>query len=456
MGIDSIVFHASGPVVLLLGRNFDMSKLNRFIASCAFILLTAASALAQDAIKFECDAESQVYSVGDEATVTIGVYQGDELVTEGNLSVRFTNDGRATVAETQAFDLAMENPVTVAAKLDFPGFLQIVATAVGVDDSKKVTRTAGLAFDPEKIEVGRPMPEDFDEFWNKGQEEVRALPIDLEKTKIDSLCNDKHDVYAVSFATVNERKVHGFLAIPKQGEAPYPAIVNVPGAGPGVGPETWLADEGFVAFTMNVFPYPVSLDPKERQQAYDDYNKKLGHTYCYQDSNDRDKYFFRAVYLGIDRAIDWLAEEPYVDPERIGFWGSSQGGASALILGGLNKHFCAILSAVPALCDHGGYEKDRSPGWPRLVDVAGGSDEVKYASQYIDAAYFARRINVPITVTVGFIDGVCSPSSVYAAYNSIPSEQKRILHEPLLGHQNKEKFSNAYVELRNFVKNRGK
>ncbi len=433
-----------------------MFKLLRICAFCIVLALTISYSFAQNNIKFEFDVDSQVYNLGQEAAVTISVYEDEELVTEGNLSVRFTNDGRDQVAETQAFDLAMDNPVTLKAKLDFPGFLQIVASAVGVDDSKKVTRTAGLAFAPEKIEVGKPMPDDFDAFWKQGQEEVRKLPLDLEKTKLDLLCTDDYDVFSLSFATVNDRRVYGFLCVPKKGEAPYPTLVNVPGAGPGVGPETWLAKEGFVVFTMNVFPYPVSLDAKERQQQYDEYNKKLGQTYCYLDSNDREKYFFRAVYLGIDRAIDWLANESYVDVNRIGYFGTSQGGASALILGGLNQHFCAILSSVPALCDHGGYEKGRSPGWPRLVDTAKGNDDVKYASQYLDAAYFARRIEVPITVTVGFIDGVCSPSSVYAAYNSIPSAEKRILHEPLLGHQNKDQYAKAFIEFRNLVKDSGK
>ena len=429
------------------------TSLSRLLTATLLAVL-ASAAYAQDAIQFSFDRESQVYAVGEEAVVSVGVYTQDELLTEGNLTVKCTNDGRDQIGEIFSFDLAMQNPVEINVKLDFPGFLQLLATANGTDGDKKITRIAGAAFDPEKIEPGRETPDDFDQFWNDGKAEVRALPLDLEQTKIDSLSNDKRDVYSVSFATVNDRRVYGFLSVPKQGEGPFPAIVNVPGAGPGKAPEAWLADNGFVAFDMNVFPYPVPLDDKERQKAYEEYNKSLGFTYCYLDSNDREKYFFRPVYLGIDRAIDWLAEQDFVDPERIGLWGSSQGGASALILGGLNSHFCEILAAVPALCDHGGAAKGRSPGWPRLIDVSGGNEDVKAASNYIDAVNFAKKIEVPITVTVGFIDGVCSPSSVYAAYNSIPSKNKRMIQEPLLGHQNKQKFIDALNEMRESVKNR--
>ena len=54
--------------------------------------------------------------------------------------------------------------------------------------------------------------------------------------------------------------------------------------------------------------------------------------YCYLNGMDHERYFFRPAYLGIDRAIDWLAEQDYVDATRMGFWGSSQGGLLRLLV----------------------------------------------------------------------------------------------------------------------------
>ena len=34
---------------------------------------------------------------------------------------------------------------------------------------------------------------------------------------------------------------------------------------------------------------------------------------------------------------------------------------------------------------------------------------------------------------VGFVDGVCPPTSVYATYNNLPGK-KRMIIEPLMGH----------------------
>ena len=68
---------------------------------------------------------------------------------------------------------------------------------------------------------------------------------------------------------------------------------------------------------------------------------------------------------------------------------------------------------------------------------------VENVAPYFDGENFARHIHCPIRVTVGFIDGVCSPSSVYAAYNTIPATDKQILNETKLGHQNGAKFQEA-------------
>ncbi len=419
---------------------------------------TYAQNVAINAIKFSFDRDSQCYQINENATIAISALTADgELANTGSLSVKLTNDGRDAVGEGTTYDLSQANPVKLEVGLSFPGFLQIQVQAQAEGNEKPCSALAGLAFEPEKIEPGLPLPDDFEEFWAKGKEEVRAIDIDVQQTKIDSASNDKHDVYAVNFATVNNQRVYGYLSVPKTGEASYPTLVNVPGAGPGVGAEAWLADQGFVVLNMNVFPYECPLDGKERTKLYDDYNAKLGKRYCYLNGDDRDQYFFRAVYLGIDRVIDWLADQEYVDSNRMGYYGTSQGGASALILGGLNKHFCAILSSVPALCDHSGLLKGRSPGWPRIVDFYQGDEKVLEASRYLDGVNFARFIDdAVIDVTVGFIDVTCSPSSVYSAFNSIPSKQKTIYHETQLGHQNGEQYKQAFQKLQNRVKNNGR
>ena len=52
---------------------------------------------------------------------------------------------------------------------------------------------------------------------------------------------------------------------------------------------------------------------------------------------------------------------------------------------------------------------------------------------YFDAAFFAKRIKAEIYMTVGLMDVICSPTSVFCAYNNIPGK-KHITILPYHGH----------------------
>ncbi|MDO5579723.1 MAG: GDSL-type esterase/lipase family protein [Planctomycetia bacterium] len=384
-------------------------------------------------VKDTFDHSDQVYKCGESARFSFEVLDpAGKPVQAGKLSVVFSNDNRDEISKKTA-DLSKGNPAVFTEKMDKPGFLYAHGRVDIPAVKDPVYFQAAAGFDPLKIEPGQPKPADFDSFLAEGQKEVRAIPADVKMEIISSLSNEKREIYTISFATVNNQRVYGFLGIPKFTKGPFPVVINVPGAGPGTGPLTWLTDRGFLTLAMNVFPYPVPLDPNEKKKVYDEFNKDI--RYTYMGAKDRRTYFFRAAYLGIDRAIDWLVNRADADKARVGFFGTSQGGASALILTGMNKNIKYAVSSVPALCDHAGFLKGRSSGWPNIAGFFKEDPKVVAESSYLDAVNYATLITCPIKVTVGFIDRTCSPSSVYAAYNSIPSKNKQILHEVKLGHK---------------------
>lgn len=49
-----------------------------------------------------------------------------------------------------------------------------------------------------------------------------------------------------------------------------------------------------------------------------------------------------------DRAIDWIAKQPLTDPQRIGLWGMSVGGETALLLASHAPRIKAVVAAVPS------------------------------------------------------------------------------------------------------------
>jgi cephalosporin-C deacetylase-like acetyl esterase len=54
-------------------------------------------------------------------------------------------------------------------------------------------------------------------------------------------------------------------------------------------------------------------------------------------------------------------------------------------------------------------------------------------ARYFDAMNFATRTKADAVFSVGFVDDVCRPTSVYAAYNNVPG-RKRIINEPRMNH----------------------
>ena len=135
---------------------------------------------------------------------------------------------------------------------------------------------------------------------------------------------------------------------------------------------------------------------------------------------------------------DFLASQPNWDGKVMIVEGSSQGGGQALVAAGLDQRVSLCIAAVPAMCDHTGFAVNRACGWPRLVPKKDSGEYDSKAAEsvrYVDAMNFATHIKCPTYVTVGFIDNVCPPSSVYAAFNNIPSSaDKHIINRPAMWH----------------------
>ena len=409
------------------------------------VLLAAVSAMslaAAEVLTFAPKDAMPVYKCGEKAAFTLSVFDEGKAVTSGTYTIVYTLDGNKELSR-QTVDLAKGNPATVSTTLNQPGF--VLARVLKADGKpamtpagkgKKAAALAGAAFDPEKIKMGYDLPEDFMAFWEAGRKQLADKPVKLEK--VEKYSKQNYTTYYVTVNTLNNETLTGYLSIPK-GKGPFPAYITVPGAGPGiVGPALW-ASKGVITLSMNVHKFPTADNAAEQKARYAE-NQQIKPHYPARGAGDRDKYFFRSVYVGIDRVINHVAAMPEWDKKHMVIDGSSQGGGSSLILTGFNKNITALAANVPALCDHGGAKTGRSSGWPRLNN----QKNPDAFAPYFDAANFARFIKVPALLSCGFIDTTCSPASVYAAYNQLKGE-KQMVHVPLEGHT----VSKIYGKVRN-------
>ncbi len=412
----------------------SLSTLNRVclagIICVSFMVADVAVAAKQKIyqIKVLTNREAALYKCGDKAEFNVTVNSQDQLLTHGMVNVTLSNDGRKQLL-VKKFDLSKANPFKVAGTMGKPGFLRcaVVLKVAG----KRYSGWASAGFEPEKIKPATNLPVDFKKFWAAGEKRLAKIPIDVKLIKIDKYSNDKRDCYQISFANIDNTRIYGFLSVPR-GKGPFPALVTVPGAGPGFSsPDTGLSAQGVIVLRMNVHKYDPPMDKDKIRAAYKELNKDG--VYSHHGAPNREKYYFYRAYLGINRAMNWLCARQDWDRKHLVVTGSSQGGASTLILAGLNNKVTAAGANVPALCDHLGYKAERTPGWPRLVKMGKHQAEYEKMVPYFDAVNFSRFITCPTVVCVGFIDRTCSPSSVYAAYNVITAP-KKIVNKPLMGH----------------------
>jgi cephalosporin-C deacetylase len=153
-----------------------------------------------------------------------------------------------------------------------------------------------------------------------------------------------------------------------------------------------------------------------------------------------EEYYYTRLYADAARAVVVASELPGVDPGRVGVFGISQGGGLSLASAALRSDLVKVCAAdVPFLCDirRAVTLVDSNPyhevarflsNHADLVDVALGTLD------HIDNALLASRIRAEAHVSVGLMDEICPPSTVFAAYNAIPGP-KRIVVNPFGVHQ---------------------
>ena len=370
------------------------------------------------------------YKLNEKANFKVSITQSGEPVAVSN--VRF-----AIMPEKMPKDktgtLQLNNGVATidAGTMKQPGFLRVEVEA---DYNGKTYRgISTAAFEPEKIQPTISNPADFAAFWEKEIAEVKKIELQPTLTLLADKCTDKVNVYHVSFRNHGNSRMFGILCMPKQ-DGKYPALLHVPGAGirPYAG-DLANAAKGMITLQIGIHGIPVNMDP----DVYTALMQGPLSGYWAFNIDNKETNYYRRVYLGCIRAVDFLCQLPMADTNRIGINGGSQGGALSIITAALDSRIKYLTAYYPALSDMTGYLQGRAGGWPHLF--AGNSlpfqnkpDKIA-ALAYYDVVNFARILKIPGYYTLGFNDETCPPTSMYAAYNQIKAP-KELLVVPETGH----------------------
>ena len=276
------------------------------------------------------------------------------------------------------------------------------------------------AYKPERDE-----PKDFDTFWAGTLAETRKHPLAATFEPVDYGLATV-ETFDVTFNGYGGQPIKGWLLLPRQRAAKIPCIVEYIGYGGGRGfPTDWLtmSAAGFAHLIMDTRgqgstwgkgdtgdPEPAGTNPQYPG-------------FMTRGVLDPKTYYYRRVFTDAVRAVEAAKSHAAVDGTRIALTGGSQGGGITLAAAGLlGGEVVAALPDVPYLCH-----------WRRavtLTDAMPYQEIAKYllvhrdheakvfgTLAYFDGVNFAARAKAKTLFSVGLMDEICPPSTVYAAYN---------------------------------------
>ncbi|MBL7971069.1 MAG: acetylxylan esterase [Prolixibacteraceae bacterium] len=397
-----------------------------------FLLLSSFFLIAQPAEKLvkivvAPDHADWVYKPGETARFQVTVMKNSEPVR--NVKIRYELGPEQMVpAKTDSAVLKDGQFRIEGGTMKESGFLRCKVSAVV--DGVRYDNLATAAYSPEKIKPTTESPADFVQFWDKAKAEAAKVPMDVKLTLLPERCTEKVNVYHASIQNYKVgTRLYGILCVPKKA-GKYPALLKVPGAGvrPYYG-DVATAENGVITFEMGIHGIPVTMEPS----VYADMGRSVLDGYMFYNLDDRDRYYYKRVYLGCVRAVDFICSLPEFDGSTLVVTGGSQGGALSIVTAGLDSRVKYLASFYPALCDLTGYLHGRAGGWPHMFNQWNKAFNAKpdkiETSRYYDVVNFARLVKVPGYYSWGYNDVTCPPTSMYAAYNVIGAPKSLNVYE---------------------------
>jgi cephalosporin-C deacetylase-like acetyl esterase len=369
--------------------------------------------------------ENWTYEIGETAGFEICVTRNSVRFDDLTLDYEY---GPEKMDPVKKGSLKLKNGT---ASLKVPGLktagFQTVKISTTIE-GKAYSNYTTVGYEPEKIQPTVQLPDDFEMFWNNAKYEASRIPLKARMTLAPERCTDNVDVYFIEYQNdATGSFMHGALCVPKA-PGTYPAILRVPGAGvrPYYG-DVDLASKGVVSLEIGIHGIPVDLP----QRLYDNLRTGALNNYMANKLDDRNNYYYKRVYLGCVRAVDFLLTLDKVDKQRIAVTGGSQGGALSIVTAGLDDRIKYLAPQYPALCDITGYLHNRAGGWPHMFRNPLEADIQKKVEviQYYDVVNFARFVKMPGYYCWGYNDPTCPPTSMYSAYNVIPGEKELVLYQ---------------------------
>jgi cephalosporin-C deacetylase len=285
-----------------------------------------------------------------------------------------------------------------------------------------------------------PVPSDLDEFWLTTLADARSHDLDATFEPVDSGLT-VIDTFDVSFAGFGGAPIRGWLHLPAARSGRLPAVVEYVGYGGGRGlahQRVLWATAGYAHLVMDSrgqgSSWAVGVTP-DRDATGDPAQPG----FMTQGILDPATYYYRRLMTDAARAVEAVRSHPEVDADRVAVAGGSQGGGLTIAAAALIGDLVGAMPDVPFLCDfpRATTIQDKEPYGEigrYLKTHRDHVDQVFATLSYFDAAVLATRATAPALFSVGLMDEICPPSTVYAAFNAYGGP-KEMIEYPFNDHE---------------------
>lgn len=282
----------------------------------------------------------------------------------------------------------------------------------------------------------RQEPADFDAFWSTTLADTRQHELNAKFVPVDYGLRNV-DVFDVTFNGYGGQPIKGWLVLPHVRAGKLPCVVEFIGYGGGRGfPTNWLlwASAGYAHLVMDTRGQGSAWGKGDTPDPEPEGSNPHFPGFMTRGILKRETYYYRRVFTDGVRAVEAAASHELVDPTRIAVTGGSQGGGISVAVAGLSPTVKVAMPDVPFLChfkrattiiDSNPYLEIQK----FLLVHRDKIDTVYNTLGYFDGMNFATRANAKALFSVGLMDEVCPPSTVFATYNHWRGEKDiRIYH----------------------------
>ena len=399
------------------------------------------------------------YQPGQEATLRVVAREGGVPV-NGTMLRYKVGPEMLLPQDYQTVEFVNGEAIVRMGTMQEPGFLACQYEFVAAD-GKTYKDLVKVAFAPEQIKAFTILPFDFRKFWQQALKEARKTDLQPEYRDVPDATNDQFETKLIRLHVSKDKWIQGYLTRPLTASSSpltkkYPVVLCPPGAGSQkIYPSDYFPRQGCIYLK-------IEIHDNDQQLPDDEYNRMRQEKcdgYMRRGMADRDTYYYKDVYVGCARAVDFLCSLPEWDGQNVIVTGGSQGGALTIITAALNERVTLCAPFYPALCDLTGFLHQRAGGWPKFfssfykdgqVDI--DTDQALKTLQYFDVVNFARMLTVPTFMSWGYSDDTCSPTSIWAAWNVITAPKEKDI-TPSSGHW---RFPNSWDKCWQWMKERMK